>query len=190
MSTRTLTRVLLSVLAGGLCGVVVTCGVLVLGVADDGDGGVGDPTTVPRLAPEQSATPSAHPRHRAREVLRRWDADRERAWRRADPAALARLYTPGSVAGARDIAMLRAWTHRGARVTELTTQVLRLQVLSDRGRRLVLVVTDRVAQVGVAGVASVGGLPRDRPSTRRIVLVRTAGRWRVASVSPQPPARS
>ena len=196
VSTRTLTRVLLSVLAGGLCGVVVTCGVLVLGG--------GDRTTAARPAPPRPAASAQgageaarlgesaeqRSRHRAREVLRRWDAARARAWTSSDPAVLARLYTRRSVAGRRDVAMLRTWTGRGARVTELTTQVLRLQVLVDRARRLELVVTDRVARVEVSGAGGTRTLPRDRASTRRIVLVRTAGRWQVASVSPARPARS
>lgn len=185
MSSRVLTRVLLSVLAGALCGVAVTCGVLVVGQ--------GDPVRLARPAAEASPAPAssdvrdvrAGRAGRAREVLRRWDAARARAWTTGDTEALAGLYTPGSVAGLRDVAMLRAWTERGARLTGLTTQVLRLQVLVERPRRLVLVVTDRVAQVQ-AGPAA---LPQDRPSTRRLVLTRpprgtTDGSWCVESVSP------
>ena len=82
--------------------------------------------------------------------------------------------------------MLRTWTGRGARVTELTTQVLRLQVLVDQPSRLVVVVTDRVAVVQAASIH----LPQDRPSTRRLVLVRPGDRWLVASVSPGRTARS
>lgn len=180
MSSRVLVRVLLSVLAGALCGVVVTCAVVL---------------TAPRERAEldqaRAVPPGAGRSGAAREVLRDWDSARTAAWAAGDDDGLARLYTPGSVAGGRDVAMLRAWTARGVRVTELDTQVLRLQVLVERERRLVLVVTDRVALVRAAGVA----LPDDRPSTRRIVLVRApAGRagpgWRVASVSPEPPARS
>ncbi|MDO9454486.1 hypothetical protein [Nocardioides sp.] len=172
MSSRVLVRVLLSVLAGAVCGVGVACGVLVLDEPEQAEVAVTRPVARPSGSEHQS---------RAREALRAWDAARARAWTSGDPEALARLYTPGSVAGERDAAMLRAWTDRGARVTGLTTQVLRLRVELERDRRLVLVVTDRVAQVSAAGL----DLPRDRPSTRRIVLVR-AGRgtdWQVASVS-------
>lgn len=180
MSSRVLVRVLLSVLAGTLCGVAVTCGVLVVAGRE-----APDRITLPR--------PDAVSRHgpvdpgRAREVLRAWDADRARAWVEGDSTALARLYTAGSVAGRRDVEMLQAWTDRDARLTGLTTQVLRLQVLVERERRLVLVVTDRVADVDAFGLS----LPRDRASTRRITLARAAeGAWRVAAVSRQRPGRS
>lgn len=192
MSPRTLTRVLLGVLAGALCGLVATSAVLVLRDRSGSDGG-GRPA-----APAVSAVPEASPAVgrsgrpvpvRAREVLRRWDAARAEAWTAADPRALARLYAPGSVAGARDVAMLRAWTARGARVTELTTQLLRIEVVAERGHRLEVLVTDRVARARVSGAGS-ATLPVDRASTRRIVLVRQGARWLVASVSPEPPGRS
>ncbi|MCW2815010.1 MAG: hypothetical protein JWN84_2465 [Nocardioides sp.] len=178
MPSPVLTRVLLSVLAGALCGLVGTCAVLVARGPDR--------VAVARVdaAPVVVGSP-------AREVLRRWDAARAQAWTSADTAGLAALYTPGSVAGRRDVAMLRAWSERGARVTALSTQLLRLQVLLEQPTRLELVVTDRVALVRAAGTT----LPHDRPSTRRIVLARgpTSGPgsgWRVESVSRARPARS
>src|SRR5690349_3115068 len=42
-------------------------------------------------------------------VLRDWDRGRAAAWRTGDADALRRLYTAGSEAGARDVAMLRRW---------------------------------------------------------------------------------
>ncbi|WP_148615114.1 hypothetical protein [Nocardioides rubriscoriae] len=182
MSSRVVSRVLLSVLAGALCGVVVTCGVLVVRSPD-----AAPPAPSARPADGRATPVATPPAARARQVLRHWDAERARAWTSGDVRALAGLYTPGSVAGRRDAAMLRAWAGRGLRVTGLTTQVLRLQVLLDRPRRLVLVVTDRVAHVSAGDLV----LPHDRPSTRRIVLARSpVGRWRVASVSPEPRGRS
>jgi hypothetical protein len=180
MSSQVIPRVLLSVLAGALCGVVVTSGVLV----------AQGPDRVAVLRPPRPTTdPAPVARGQARAVLRAWDAARAAAWTSGDRRALAGLYTPGSVAGRRDVAMLRAWTDRGARVSEMTTQVLRLQVLDQGASRLVLVVTDRVARVRSAGLV----LPSDRPSTRRIVLVGSGDGadppWRVASVSPARPGR-
>lgn len=174
MSSRVLPRVLLSVLAGALCGLVVTSAV----VAARG------PDRVALARVEAAAPIVGSP---AREVLRRWDAARAEAWTSGDTAGLAALYTPGSVAGRRDVAMLRAWAERGARVTALDTQVLRLRVVLARPTRLELLVTDRVALVRAAGTT----LPHDRPTTRRIVLARSpvAG-WRVESVSRERPARS
>lgn len=180
MSSRVLTRVLLSVIAGALCGVVAACAVVLL----DGRGGTpgGPEEVVDPVPPATTGRSDPGAARRAREVLRAWDAARAEAWTATDPRGLAALYAPGSVAGRRDVAMLRAWRERGARVTRLTTQVLRLQVLAERPRRLVLVVTDRVALVRVGEVR----LPEDRASTRRVVLVGGAGRWRVASVSDRP----
>jgi hypothetical protein len=64
----------------------------------------------------------------------------------------------------------------------MRTQVLQARVLRESQRRIVLLVTD----VLVDGVADDGegrrwSLPHDRPTTRRVVLVRTKnGDWRVA----------
>lgn len=121
----------------------------------------------------------------AREVLREWDRRREAAWVEADEDALAALYLPDAVAGRRDVENLRRWSARGARVTRLEQQVLGLTVLRDSGRALAVRVTDRlgVLESEVAGVAI--ALPRDGPSTRRIVLrrgSRVTSPWKVASV--------
>lgn len=182
--SHVVTVVLLTVLVGALCGVGVACVVVLLEPSSDPSG----PAAVRSPAPDRPGgeAPAADA---PREVLRDWDAARERAWTSGDTVALRRLYTPGSVAGRRDVAMLEAWSARGLRLTALSTQVLRLQVVVERERRLVLVLTDRVARAEADGVP----LPADRSSTRRLVLLRAAGAdapWRVASVSPAPPARS
>ncbi|WP_418063279.1 hypothetical protein [Pimelobacter simplex] len=128
---------------------------------------------------------------RALAVLHRWDRARARAWARGDPAALARLYAPRSRAGQRDVAMLRAWLRRGLRVERLRMQVLDAALVVRDRRRLVLVVTDRVAgglAVGRADPSPRAGrraLPRDLPSTRRLVFLRVAGRWLLSSVQPR-----
>jgi len=115
-------------------------------------------------------------------VLRRWDARRSRAYADADPAALRALYVAGSRAGAADLAVLRGYRQRDLRVTGMRTQVLGVRVVGRTPRRLTLVVTDVLA----GAVAVSGGrrwaLPRDRPSTRRVVLVKNGGVWRVAEV--------
>ncbi|WP_136520866.1 hypothetical protein [Cellulomonas telluris] len=65
----------------------------------------------------------------------------------------------------------------------LTTQVLSLEVLERGPHRLVLVVTDRVAGGVAVGGAVPVTLPRDRASTRRVVLTREPGRpWQVDEV--------
>ncbi len=122
---------------------------------------------------------------RAREVLREWDRRRESAWSTADETALAALYLPGAVAGRRDVALLRRWSSRGARVDRLQPQVLALRVLREGPRRLVVRVTDRLGIVSATVAGEPVVLPRDGPSVRRIDLRRgppVTSRWRVASV--------
>ena len=114
-------------------------------------------------------------------VLRAWDARRSRAYAHADGAALADLYVAGSRTGAADRAVLRGYRARGLRVMGMRTQVLAARVLRTSERRLVVLVTD----VLVDAVAGDTGrrrwaLPHDRASTRRVVLVRDRGTWRVA----------
>lgn len=116
------------------------------------------------------------------DVLHDWDQRRAAAWAVADPAALRRLYAPGSRAGTADLAMLRAWRERGLRVVGMQMQLLSVSVRSDTDRRLVLVVSDRLASAVAVGDGVRRPLPRDAASTRRLVLVRAAGEWRMAQV--------
>ena len=120
-------------------------------------------------------------------VLRAWDERRAAAWSRGDPAALRALYAAGSVAGRRDVAMLRAWSARGLRVRDMRMQVLALHVVRHRPDRLVLGVTDRLARADAVGPGVRHDLPRDAPSSHTVELVRVAGEWRVAAVRPARP---
>lgn len=121
---------------------------------------------------------------RAAEVLRSWDRRRAAAWAGGRPADLAPLYTAGSPTGSRDRDMLTSWQRRGMAVEGLGTQVLQLRVLAHRAGRFEVLVVDRV----VAGTAVGDGvrrpLPRDSPTTRRVVLVHGATGWQVESVTP------
>ncbi len=113
-------------------------------------------------------------------VLRAWDSARSRAFARGDGAALADLYVAGSRTGAADRAVLRAYRDRGLRVTGMRMQVLSATAMRESQSRIVLLVTDVLTDaVAVAG-AERWPLPHDRPSTRRVVLVRIGGQWRVA----------
>lgn len=116
-------------------------------------------------------------------VLAAWDARRSQAWAEGDGAGLAGLYADGSRTGRADVRLLRHYRERGLRVEGLTTQVLSLGVLERGPHRLVLVVTDRVAGGVAVGGAVPVTLPRDRASTRRVVLTREPGRpWQVDEV--------
>lgn len=131
------------------------------------------------LGPAPAPTPAP-----TTEVLHAWDAHRSAAWAAGDPAALVRLYTPGSPAGAADVAMLRAWQARGLRVVDLRMQLLAVETRRRTPDRLVVLVSDRLASGVAVGAGVRQPLPRDTVSTRRLVLVRVAGEWRVAQASP------
>jgi len=117
------------------------------------------------------------------EVVRAWDARRAEAWARGDPGLLATLYTPGSVAGRRDRAMLLAWRSRGLVVSELRTQLLAVREVSRSRSTWTLRVTDRLAAGVAVGPGVRRPLPVDAASTRTVVLRRLEGQWLVASVS-------
>jgi hypothetical protein len=116
------------------------------------------------------------------EVLRVWDAHRADAWARGDLAALAALYTPGSVAGRRDRAMLRAWVSRGLVVRGMQTQLLEVREVRRTASSWSLVVTDRTVGGFAVGTRVRRSLPRDAPTTRTVDLRRVSGRWVVSAV--------
>lgn len=136
------------------------------------------------VLPVLVAAPAAPPAIEAAAVLHAWDERRATAWADGDVTALRSLYVPGSATGRADVAMLRAWVARGLRVEGSSMQLLRVEVRRTDGSRLTLVVTDRLVGAVAVGPGVRRPLPRDRASTRRIVLVRRAGEWRVAQASP------
>lgn len=121
-------------------------------------------------------------------VLRDWDRARSRAWARGDVAALRRIYQPRSDVGARDVAMLQRWVDRGLRVRRLTMQVLAVELRVRTDRRIVIDVTDRLADA--VAVPPGGGpgrvLPRDGLTTRRLELRRTGTGWVMAAAYDRP----
>ncbi len=112
-------------------------------------------------------------------VLDHWDAQRSEAWAEGDVRRLRALYTPRSVAGERDVAMLERWRARGLVVRGLDMQVLSIDEVARAPDRWELAVVDRVVGATVAGVA----LPNDAPTSRTVVLHRVGGEWLVSSVS-------
>lgn len=124
------------------------------------------------------------PAVRAAAVLRAWDVRRARAWAAGDPRALRRLYTSGSAAGRRDLAMLAAWNRRGLRVRGLRVQLVAVEVRVAERDRLRLRVADRLVGGWVGAGADRVRLPADRRSRRTVELRRgSADRvWRVHSV--------
>ena len=119
---------------------------------------------------------------RASAVLHAWDARRSSAYARGDPAALRRLYVPGSRAGARDLRVLRAYVARGLVVRGVRTQLLSLEVLDARDGALRVGVTDRRVGGRAVGRSVRAPLPRDAPSSTVVELLRHSGGWRVGAV--------
>ena len=113
-------------------------------------------------------------------VLRAWDQRRAAAWASGDPQAVSALYVAGSAAGRADRTFLAAYAARGLRVEGLAMQVLAVDVLDATTDRLVLQVTDRVARGVAVGRGRRIPLPRDEPSTWKVVMVRDEATWLVA----------
>jgi hypothetical protein len=138
----------------------------------------------PRVAPTVTLTEAVA----SLAVLRDWDRARSSAWARGDVAALRRIYLPGSKVGAHDSAMLRRWADRGLRVRGMAMQVLSVELRVRTERRIVLDVTDRLAD---AVAVPVGGgeqqpLPRDGLTTRRLAFRSTKAGWVLAAVYERP----
>lgn len=112
-------------------------------------------------------------------LLRSWDRRRARAYARGDPGALKDLYAAGSRTGAADVAVLRGYVGRDLRVTGMRTQLLGADVVGRGPRRLAVLVTDVLTTAVATSANHRWALPRDRPTTRRVVLVLVAGEWRV-----------
>ena len=171
-------RRLLPALTAVACALVVA--VLVVVVARP------DPAPRPRLASPVSAPSAPQPaRSGPAAVLAAWDERRSAAWAEGDAGALVELYADGSGAGVADVRLLRDYGRRGLRVEGMATQVLGLRVAARSPGRLELVVTDRVVGAEAVGSGAAVPLPVDRPSTRRVVLVREGAGWVVAEVRAQ-----
>jgi hypothetical protein len=142
------------------------------------------PVPAPARPPSMTVTEALS----ALAVLRDWDLARASAWARGDLAGLRRIYLPGSAAGTHDVAMLRRWVERGLRVRGMTMQVLAVDLRRRTDRRIVLDVTDRLADaVAVpAGGGEREALPRDGLTTRRLAFRSTRNGWVLASVYERP----
>ncbi|MFD1948997.1 hypothetical protein [Nocardioides aestuarii] len=145
------------------------------------------PLAVPASRPAASAGPvaaaAAPDRTAPLAVLRAWDAARSEAWVAGDVESLAGLYARGSRSGRADRRLLAAYDARGLRVHGLGVQRASVEVVRRAGDRLVLLVTDRLTGGWVSTASGERvDLPRDRWSTRRVVLAERGGEWRVVEV--------
>jgi hypothetical protein len=179
-------RRLLPVLTAVACALVVATLVVVVARPDPPPRPrLTSPVSSPSASPSSSPSASRPAGSAAAAVLAAWDERRSAAWAEGDAGALARLYADGSGAGAADVRLLRDYTRRGLRVRGMATQVLALRVAARSPGRLELVVTDRVVGAEAVGSGVPVSLPVDRPSTRRVVLVRAGVRWVVEEARDQ-----
>lgn len=155
------------------------------GRGSDASGGDSGPVTAERRpALEARHDPSVPASVAALRTLGGWDRRRAEAYSAGSLPLLRDLYVVGSGAGAADLRLLAAYRARGLRVVDMRTQVLAVAVLEARRDRWALRVTDRLARAVAVQHGRRLALPRDRSSTRVIVLMRGPdARWRVASVS-------
>jgi hypothetical protein len=136
--------------------------------------------TEPHPTSQALDTAAAEDLRRAREVLRAWDRKRAAAYQRGSVAELRHLYVGSATA---DVRVLRSYLRRGYVVAEMRMQLLDVRVLGGRPGEWRLEVTDRLAGAVAVGHGERLVLPRDRASTRTLVLRRGAdGRWRAAGV--------
>lgn len=135
----------------------------------------------------RSEPESVSVRQSALTVWQRWDAQRARAWALGDIDGLAKLYAPGSGAGRRDVAHLRAWKHRGWVVVGMTRRIESFEVLSSGPTRLRVRLRDRMVgalaqRADNASQAPARRLPEGTTTTRVVLLSQSAGRWQVSGV--------
>lgn len=143
----------------------------------------GPPPTTATAAP--GAAPAAAPGDReevaALEVLRAWDAARAEAWADGDVEALGRLHAARTPTGSADVAALQAYLARGLVVVDLRSQVLAVDVITRSPRSWRLRVTDRLVDGRAVPMRDPDAegvpLPGDAPTTREVLLVRTADGW-------------
>jgi hypothetical protein len=120
-------------------------------------------------------------------LLAELDRTRAEAFATTDADLLDGVYVRGSRAWAVDAATIAAYRQRRARVIGAELRIVSCRVLAASRTRVRLDVVDRLAPARVVWAdGTTTALPRDEPTGRVVTLVRTAGGWRVAGVSPRP----
>jgi hypothetical protein len=115
-------------------------------------------------------------------VLDRLDRRRELAYASEDPTLLRAIYVSGSPVLRHDLAMLRAYAERGVRLTGVRLRILDARLLGRFGRCVRLRVVDRLERPMAHGAEGAVPLPRDRATSRVMVLRGVASGWRIAAV--------
>ncbi len=158
--------------------VVLLAGVLAIMLAVPSTGGSHQPSVSPAAVPASAPAPDWPAV--VRELMQR----RADAYARGSEAALARAHRAGSASLTADRALLHTWSTRGLRVHDAVVRVAGVRPLHRSPGRVVLRVVHRLGSaVAIGPDGARRALPRDRPEAHRVVLVRTAGGWRIAAVS-------
>lgn len=162
--------------------VVLLAAVLAVALAVPSTGPSAGAAHQPSVSP--AAVPASPPAPDWPAVVRELMQRRADAYARGSPAALVGVHRAGSASLTADRALLRSWSARGLRVNDAVVRVAGVRPLHRRAGRVVLRVVHRLgAAVAVGHDGARRALPRDRPQAHRVVLVRTAGGWRIAAVS-------
>jgi hypothetical protein len=145
-----------------------------------------DPAPIAAAAAEPRPRPTAAPNQsggaRWLRALDHLDRIRWQAWRTGDPAALGRVYVPGSSALRADRAMLAAYRARRLRVSA-RVDFRQVRVVDRDGEAVTLAVVDQLgAAVATSPSDGAVALPSDQPTAHTIVLQRVGGRWRIAAI--------
>lgn len=136
----------------------------------------------------RAASPA--PEDRWATALAELDEVRAQAFAEGRPQLLSQVYVRGSGARVTDAATIADYERRGGRVVGAELRVLSCEVLAESSRRVRLDVVDRLGPARIVWDDDAStALPRDEPSRRVVTLVRTAGGWRIETVSPRPSSR-
>lgn len=118
------------------------------------------------------------------QTLDELDQRRNHAFVHGDPDGLSAVYAPQTPVLAADRRTLRAYRMRGLEIDRVRMHLLRVTVLSRRPGHVRLRVVDCLRPTRVREPAGHWrALPRDGPTRRRIVLVRTPQGWRIADAT-------
>lgn len=168
---------------GGTAILGTLCALLIVAMASSHWSGVGAAQSRREPSVAAASTPAARAAADPLAELRAWDRRRAAAWAATDPVALQRLYRQGSVAGAKDVALLRRYRREGWRVEGLTPQIVRAAIVGRSAQARVVELRDRLPTATL--ISSTG---RREPTAatplrwRQVLLCRVAGRWVVAEV--------
>lgn len=113
------------------------------------------------------------------------DRVRAEAFATADPRRLDDVYADGSRARRADAASIEAYARREGRVVGAELRILTCRIIGETPDRVRLEVVDQLGPTTVVWSDGTSrSLPRDQPSRREVIVVRTDEGWRIAGSRP------